>query len=78
MSKLHRHIEEIHVVLNNEMIGSMMVKGRKIHWSNKAMNTILGYSESQLLGSSTKLLYAEEPMFETVGREAYPLKINEP
>lgn len=78
MSKMHRHIEEIHVILDNEMIGSMMVKDRKIHWINKAMSTILGYSESQLLGSSTKLLYAEESIFERVGRDAYPLKINEP
>ena len=78
MSKLHRHIEEIHVILDNEMIGSMMLKDRKILWCNKAMSTLLGYSESELLGSSTKLLFAEEAMFETVGRDAYPLKINEP
>ena len=78
MSKLHRHIEEIHVILDNEMIGSMMLKNRKILWCNKAMSTLLGYSESELLGSSTKLLFAEEAMFETVGRDAYPLKINEP
>lgn len=78
MSKLHRHIEEIHVILDNEMIGSMMLKDRKILWCNKAMSTILGYSETELLGSSTKLLFAEESMFETVGRDAYPLKINEP
>lgn len=78
MSKLHRHIEEIHVILDNEMIGSMMLKDRKIIWSNRAMSMILGYSESELLGSSTKLLFAEESMFETVGRDAYPLKINEP
>ena len=78
MSKLHRHIEEIHVILDNEMIGSMMLKNRKILWCNKAMSTLLGYSESELLGSSTKLLFAEEAMFKTVGRDAYPLKINEP
>ena len=78
VSKLHRHIEEIHVILDNEMIGSMMLKDRKIIWSNRAMSMILGYSESELLGSSTKLLFAEESMFETVGRDAYPLKINEP
>ena len=78
VSKLHRHIEEIHVILDNEMIGSMMLKDRKIIWSNRAMSRILGYSESELLGSSTKLLFAEESMFETVGRDAYPLKINAP
>lgn len=78
VSKLHRHIEEIHVILDNEMIGSMMLIDRKIIWSNRAMSMILGYSESELLGSSTKLLFAEESMFEAVGRDAYPLKINEP
>ena len=78
VSKLHRHIEQIHAILDNEMIGSMMIKDRKIIWSNRAMSAILGYSESELLGSSTELIYAEESMFETVGRDAYPLKINTP
>jgi len=78
ISRLHRYIEETNVILDNEMIGSMMIRDRKIVWCNKAMSTILGYSQSELLGSSTKMLFADEAMYETIGRNAYPLKNGTP
>ena len=77
ITKLHRHIEKINVILDNEMVGSLMLKDRKILWCNKAMSRIVGYSESELLGSSMKFLFAEESVFEKVGRDAYPLKKNQ-
>jgi len=78
ISRLHRHIEQTNVILDNEMIGSMMLRDRKILWCNKAMSTILGYPQSKLLGSSTKMLFADESMYETVGKNAYPLRIGIP
>ncbi|WP_051901392.1 diguanylate cyclase [Methylotenera sp. L2L1] len=78
ISRLHRHIEQISIILDNEMIGSMMLKDRKIIWCNKAMRRILGYSRSRLVGSSTKMLFADEAVFNMVGREAYPLKVGKP
>jgi len=74
ISRLHRYIEETNVILDNEMIGSIMLRNRKIIWCNKAVSTILGYKQSELLGRSTKMLFADEAMYETVGRNAYPLK----
>lgn len=78
ISRLHRHIEQISIILDNEMIGSMMLKDRKILWCNKAMRRILGYSRSRLVSSSTKILFADEAVFEMVGRDAYPLKVGRP
>jgi diguanylate cyclase (GGDEF)-like protein/PAS domain S-box-containing protein len=78
ISRLHRYIEETNVILDNEMIGSMMLRDRKILWCNKAMSTILGYTQSELLGSSTKMLFADEAMYESVGRNAYPLRVGIP
>jgi len=78
ISRLHRHIEEISIILDNEMIGGMMLKDRKIIWCNTAVSRILGYPPSMLLGSSTKMLFADEKMFDTVGRDAYPLKVGKP
>jgi len=78
ISRLHRHIEEISIILDNEMIGGMMLKDRKIVWCNTAVSRILGYPPSMLLGSSTKMLFADEKMFDTVGRDAYPLKVGKP
>lgn len=78
ISRLHRHIEEISIILDNEMIGGMMLKDRKIIWCNTAVSRILGYPPSMLLGSSTKMLFADEKVFDTVGRDAYPLKVGKP
>jgi len=78
ISRLHRHIEEISIILDNEMIGGMMLKDRKIVWCNTAVSRILGYPPSMLLGSSTKMLFADEKVFDTVGRDAYPLKVGKP
>jgi len=78
ISRLHRHIEETTVILDNEMIGSMMLRDRKIVWCNKATSTILGYPQSELLGSSTKMLFADESMYEALGKNAYPLKVGSP
>jgi len=78
ISRLHRHIEEISIILDNEMIGGMMLKDRKIVWCNTAVSRILGYPPSMLLGSSTKMLFADEKMFDTVGRDAYPLEVGKP
>jgi diguanylate cyclase (GGDEF)-like protein len=78
ISRLHRHIEEISIILDNEMIGGMMLKDRRIIWCNTAVSRILGYPQSMLLGSSTKMLFADEKVFDTVGRDAYPLKVGKP
>ncbi len=55
-----------------------MLKDRKIIWCNKGTRKILGYTESELLGSSTNMLFADTKVFEKVGREAYPLKVGHP
>jgi diguanylate cyclase (GGDEF)-like protein/PAS domain S-box-containing protein len=78
ISRLHRQIEKLDAILDNEMIGSMMLRNRKIIWCNKAMSTILGYPQSKLLGATTSMLFADASKFEIVGREAYPLKTDKP
>lgn len=69
-----RIIAQRNIILDNEMIGSMILKNRKIKWCNKAMSKILGYPESTLSDASTRILFADQEMFDEVGREAYPLK----
>ncbi|MES2501341.1 MAG: diguanylate cyclase [Pseudomonadota bacterium] len=78
IATLHTRIEQLNVILDNEMVGSMMLKNRQIIWCNKAMTTISGYSRLQLIGTSTKQLFASESTFEDVGREAYPLQKDKP
>ena len=73
-ANLHRSIEKLNIILDNEMVGSMMLKNREIVWCNKAMSTILGYAQVKLIGASMKMLFADVETFDKVGRDAYPLK----
>jgi diguanylate cyclase (GGDEF)-like protein/PAS domain S-box-containing protein len=75
---LLRHIEQLNVVLDNELIGSMMLRNRKIIWCNRGMSKILGYSQLELVGASTKMLYAQASKYEEIGREAYPIQQGKP
>jgi diguanylate cyclase (GGDEF)-like protein/PAS domain S-box-containing protein len=75
---LLRHIEQLNVVLDNELIGSMMLRNRKIIWCNRGMSKILGYSQAELIGASTKMLFAHASKYEEIGREAYPIQHGKP
>lgn len=67
---LIRQLEQRNVLLDNELIGSMMMRNRKIIWCNRGMSKIVGYSQSELVGTSTKLLFADEMQYETLERDA--------
>lgn len=71
---LLRQIEQLNVLLDNELIGSMMLKNRKIIWCNRGMSKILGYTQAELVGASTKMLYADEAKYDEIGGEAYPIE----
>lgn len=75
---LLRHIEQLNVILDNELIGSMMLRNRKIVWCNRGISKILGYSQAELIGASTKMLFAHASKFEEVGRDAYPIQNGKP
>lgn len=72
ISRLHNKIRQLDVILNNEIIAIMLLKNRTINWCNKATSTLLGYSNEELIGKSTKSLYVNMNRYEEVGKEAYP------
>lgn len=71
ITRLHSKIQQLDVLLDNEMIGSMTLKNRRVLWCNKAMCKIVGYPQAAMLGASTQRLFADNAMFEKVGREGY-------
>lgn len=75
---LLRQIEKLNVLLDNELIGSMMLRNHKITWCNRGMSKILGYTQAELMGASTKMLFADENIYDEIGREAYPIKHGKP
>jgi diguanylate cyclase (GGDEF)-like protein/PAS domain S-box-containing protein len=58
-------------MLDNDLIGVVKLKGRQAMWVNKAMCRIFGYSEAELLGQSSQMLYSDEAAFLALGEAAY-------
>ena len=58
-------------MLDNDLIGVVKLRGREAVWVNKAMCRIFGYSEAELVGQSSQMLYADEAAFLALGEAAY-------
>ena len=68
---LQRVMREQDAMLDNDLIGMVRLRERRILWSNQAMCHLFGYEPRELVGASTRILYAEAERFEAIGREAY-------
>lgn len=66
-----RLAKEQTLLLENELVGMLRVKGRRILWANRAACRMLGYAPQQLQHASTRLLYADDATFELVGAHGY-------
>ena len=62
---------EQRVLLDTPVIGILKVKDRSIQWTNAAFQKMLGYSDAELLGQSTRIGYPSDIAFESVGAKAY-------
>lgn len=60
------------LLLDNELVGMLRVKERRILWANRAACRMLGYDSKQLCGAATRMLYAEESSYTLVGEQGYP------
>jgi len=70
--KNEKLIERQNVVLNNSLVGITMVKNRIFVHVNKKMAEIFGYdSPEDMVGKSSRIVYASEEDFKKVGNNAY-------
>ena len=53
-------------------VGVGLLKNRVFLQVNKALCAITGYSEEEMVGLKTRVLYPDDEEFDRVGREAYP------
>jgi diguanylate cyclase (GGDEF)-like protein/PAS domain S-box-containing protein len=58
---------EQNLILENDLVGMVRVRGRKNIWANKALHRILGYEAGGLIGQSTRLFYLDEESYTKVG-----------
>lgn len=64
-------LAEKEALLENTMVGIVMVRQRQIVSCNRRFEEIFGYAPGQLNGISTRALYASEDEFNAVGEEGY-------
>ncbi len=70
---LERLLAEKTALLENELVGIVTVKERKIVWANLAFERMLGYAAGELNGSETRQSYPSEAAFLAFGATAYPV-----
>ncbi|MCL4757476.1 MAG: PAS domain S-box protein [Rhodocyclaceae bacterium] len=58
-------------ILNNARVGIVHLRDRKIHTCNPSFARLYGYTRAELIGESTRVLYARAEDWESLGTEAY-------
>jgi diguanylate cyclase (GGDEF)-like protein/PAS domain S-box-containing protein len=71
--QLHQLTHEQHAMLDNDLVGIMRLKDRKILWKNKAIERMFGYGQGELRGQPTRILYPDEASYLALGATAYPI-----
>ncbi len=59
------------LILNNSTLGIALILQRKFEWVNPRMCEMIGMSEEQLRGGSTRLFYPNEQQFSRIGKKIY-------
>lgn len=69
--RMEHLLAEQKTILENELIGIVTVKDRKIIWANPAFEKMLGYAVGELIGTPTSRNYPSEEAYLAFGAAAY-------
>ena len=59
-------------MLNATTVGVALIVNRKMKKINRSLCDILGYSDSELIGQDTRMIYPDEEEYRRISRELYP------
>lgn len=65
-------LQKHHALLENALIGIMLIEDRNIVSCNRKCEQLFGFDAEELTGQSTRILYASEGDYESIGATAYP------
>ena len=71
--QLAQLMAEQRAILNSAIFGVVKLKERRFVWMNDAYPAMLGYQREELIGQSTRLVYASDTAHEQFAQTAYPL-----
>jgi PAS domain S-box-containing protein len=66
---LARASSEREAIFNSALVGISFNVGRRIQWVNDKYQEMTGYSREELVGKSSRLLYADDATYESDGKE---------
>jgi diguanylate cyclase (GGDEF)-like protein/PAS domain S-box-containing protein len=66
-----RLLQEKNAILDSALVGIVFVKNREIVTCNRRFEEVFGYVPGEMVGKSTRVLYATDDDFEEIGRRAY-------
>ncbi|MBV8503675.1 MAG: diguanylate cyclase [Paucibacter sp.] len=73
MEQVRLMLREQTAMLDNDIVGMMRLRGRRLIWKNRAVDRIFGYGPGELDGQPVRLLYPDDETYDKVGVEGYPL-----
>ena len=71
--QLARVLREQSIILESANVGISVVVDRKQVWVNPWMEKTFGYRMEEMVGQTTRRLYADDEAYTRMGREAYPI-----
>ncbi|MEO5373483.1 MAG: PAS-domain containing protein [Alphaproteobacteria bacterium] len=69
--RLRQALAEQNAIFESATFGIAIVRDRRIHMINRALEEMLGYDRAELAGLSTAVIHASPEEFERIGTEAY-------
>jgi diguanylate cyclase (GGDEF)-like protein/PAS domain S-box-containing protein len=66
-------VREQKAMLENDLVGIVTIKDRKIIWANPAFEQMLGFASGELVGIHTRQLFASGEAYLALGMTAYPV-----
>lgn len=64
---------DLMLMIDNDLVGTIIVRNRTIQWANKAMHRMFGYNDGELVGLATRVGYKDDESFQRIGADAYPV-----
>lgn len=71
--KLGQLLIEQKALLDNQLVGIATVRNRIIRWTNPAFARLLGYTQEELHGMSTRTFYPDQQTYDSFGETAYAM-----
>ncbi|NJB68642.1 diguanylate cyclase (GGDEF)-like protein/PAS domain S-box-containing protein [Desulfobaculum xiamenense] len=59
------------LIIENRMVGICFVKHRQLQWANQRVFALSGYSQDELVGHSTRIIFPNDDVHEAFGQYAY-------